>query len=92
MAVEIPEGADSCEVRCGKYKISLTNLRKVFWPELGKTKRDLLLYYDAISAVLLPHVKERAMVMKRYPNGIEGKFFFTKRTPAYKPDWLETFD
>jgi bifunctional non-homologous end joining protein LigD len=90
MAIEIPADVDSCEVKSGKHRVSLTNLRKVFWPQLGKTKRDLLLYYDAISQFLLPHLKERAMVMKRYPNGIEGQFFFMKRTPAYKPDWLET--
>lgn len=77
-------------MKCGGKKVSLTNLQKVFWPELGKTKRDLLLYYDAVAPVLLPHLQERAMVMKRYPNGIEGKFFFMKRTPEYKPEWLET--
>jgi len=90
MAVEIPKDVDSCDVKCGTKKVTLTNLQKVFWPGLGKTKRDLLLYYARVSQALLPHVKERAMVMKRYPNGIEGKFFFMKRTPLYKPDWLRT--
>ncbi len=90
MPLDIPADVDSYDVKCGTKKVALTNLRKVFWPELGKTKRDLLLYYAAISPVLLPHLKHRAMVMKRYPNGIEGKFFFMKRTPAYRPDWLET--
>lgn len=90
MAIEIPADAESYDLKCGKRRVALTNLRKVFWPKLGKTKRDLLLYYEAIAHALLPHLHDRAMVMKRYPNGIEGKFFFMKRTPAYKPPWLET--
>ncbi len=90
MAVTIPSDVDSWEIRCGKCKLTLTNLRKVFWPELGKTKRDLLLYYASVANVLLPHLKDRAMIMKRYPNGIASKFFFMKRTPSYKPSWLET--
>ncbi|MDQ2712040.1 MAG: non-homologous end-joining DNA ligase [Acidobacteriota bacterium] len=90
MGFEIPPDVEKCDVKCGYRNVSLTNLQKVFWPELGKTKRDLLLYYAAVAPVLIPHLTERAMVMKRYPNGIEGKFFFMKRTPEYKPEWLET--
>lgn len=90
MAVCIPEDVDSYELRCGSKRVALTNLRKIFWPALGKTKRDLLQYYADISDTLLPHLRDRAMVMKRYPHGIEGKFFFMKRTPEYKPEWLET--
>ena len=90
MVIEIPPDADSCEIKCGNKKLTLTNLKKIFWPDLRKTKRDLLLYYASISTALLPHLKDRAMVMKRYPNGIHGKFFFMKRTPPYRPDWLET--
>ena len=90
MAIEIPADVESCDVRCGNKKVTLTNLQKIFWPQLGKTKRDLLLYYAAVAPALLPHIKDRAMVMKRYPNGIEEKFFFMKRTPTYRPDWLET--
>ncbi len=90
MLLEIPSDTDSAEVASGSSKIALTNLGKVFWPALGKTKRDLLLYYAGISDVLLPHLVQRAMVMKRYPNGIEGKFFFMKRTPEHRPSWLET--
>jgi bifunctional non-homologous end joining protein LigD len=90
MAIEIPADEENCEVRCGKRKITVTNLKKVFWPELGKTKRDLLLYYAAVAPVLIPHLRDRAMVMKRYPNGIHGEFFFMKRTPAHRPDWIRT--
>ncbi len=70
--------------------LRLTNLQKVFWPELGLTKRDLLQYYVDISRALLPHLRDRAMVMKRYPNGIEGEFFFMKRAPEARPEWIRT--
>lgn len=88
--IDIPADVDTCDVRSGGRKVTLTNLQKIFWPALGKTKRDLLLYYAAVSDAVLPHLKDRAMVMKRYPNGITGKFFFMKRTPPYRPEWLET--
>ncbi len=68
----------------------LTNLQKLFWPDDGITKRQLLQYYIDIAPYLLPHLKDRAMVMKRYPNGATGKFFFMKRAPETRPDWLET--
>jgi bifunctional non-homologous end joining protein LigD len=70
--------------------VRLTNLQKVFWPREGYTKGDLLRYYLAVSDYLLPHLQQRAMVMKRYPNGIEGKHFFMKRTPSHAPPWLST--
>lgn len=90
MPVEIPKDVNSCTVKCGNKKLTLTNLQKVFWPDLGKTKRDLLAYYSSIALVIVPHLKGRAIVMKRYPEGIAGEFFFMKRVPAYKPDWLDT--
>ena len=86
----IPNDVDDAEVRIGTRRVSLTNLNKVFWPADGITKRDLLRYYAAVSPVLLPHLCDRAMVMKRYPNGIKGKCFFMKRAPSSRPDWIET--
>jgi bifunctional non-homologous end joining protein LigD len=86
----IPTGVDATTLRVGRRSVELTNLSKVFWPEAGYTNRDLLQYYTAVSPVLLPHLRDRAMVMKRYPNGIHGKCFFMKRTPPSHPDWLET--
>jgi len=71
-------------------EVRLTNLSKVFWPNLGITKRDLLQYYADISSYLLPHLADRAMVMKRYPNGAAGDFFFMKRAPSPRPDWIQT--
>jgi bifunctional non-homologous end joining protein LigD len=87
--LRIPE-TENATVEAGRHTVQLTNLNKVFWPELGLTKRDLLQYYADVSLVLLPHLKDRAMVMKRYPNGIHGKCFFMKRTPSPRPEWLET--
>jgi bifunctional non-homologous end joining protein LigD len=78
------------ELRVGDRTVALTNLRKPFWPNLGITKGDLLRYYAAVAPALLPHVRDRAMVMKRYPNGIDGKFFFMKRAPEGRPEWIET--
>jgi len=86
----IPTRTDEVTLRLGRRSVELTNLGKVFWPEAGHTKRDLLQYYADVSPALLPHLRDRAMVMKRYPNGIHGKFFFMKRTPPSHPDWLET--
>jgi bifunctional non-homologous end joining protein LigD len=86
----IPSDVDHAEVRLGQRTVRLTNLRKPFWPELGITKGDLLRYYAAIAPALVPHLKSRAMVMKRYPHGATGEFFFMKRTPTPRPPWLET--
>jgi bifunctional non-homologous end joining protein LigD len=86
----IPTDVDSVELRAGRRSVHLTNLRKPFWPELGITKGDLLQYYVDVSAALLPHLHDRAMVMKRYPNGAAGDYFFMKRAPSPRPDWIET--
>jgi len=68
--------------------VALTNLSKVFWPDDGITKGDLLQYYADVSPYLLPHIESRAMVLKRYPNGAFGEFFFQKRAPATRPKWI----
>jgi len=70
--------------------VPLTNLEKLFWPKLAITKGDLLRYYASVAPMLLPHLRDRAMVMKRYPNGATGKWFFMKRAPSPRPDWIET--
>jgi bifunctional non-homologous end joining protein LigD len=88
--VELPTDSENEVLRIGACAVQLTNLRKIFWPELGLTKRDLLQYYADVSPVLLPHLQDRAMVMKRYPNGIRGKWFFMKNTPSPRPEWLKT--
>src|SRR4051812_35502184 len=85
----IPTVGDA-ELEVAARRVSLTNLGKPFWPELGITKGDLLQYYADIAPVLLPHLRDRAMVMKRYPNGAAGDFFFMKRAPEPRPAWIET--
>lgn len=90
MSLTIPAHCKTQTVTEGGHRVKLTNLQKVFWPDEGITKRELIEYYASVAPVLLPHLKDRAMVMKRYPNGINGEFFFMKRTPEYAPDWLET--
>ena len=86
----IPDDADDVTIAIAGKAVHLTNLRKPFWRALGVTKGDLLRYYAAIAPALLPHVERRAMVMKRYPNGADGKCFFMKRAPEPRPDWIET--
>ena len=85
----IPADASELEVSIDGHSVRLTNLQKVFWPESGITKGDLLRYYEQVSDYLLPHLVDRAMVMKRYPNGATGDFFFQKRAPVPRPDWIE---
>jgi len=86
----VPEGLRDAKVDADGRAVSLTNLEKPFWPKLGITKGDLLRYYAAVAPALLPHLRDRAMVMKRYPNGATGKCFFMKRAPSPRPDWIET--
>ncbi len=86
--VEIPLGVTDATVEAGGRSVRLTNLPKVFFPETGLTKGGLLQYYADVAPVLLPHIRDRAMVMKRYPNGQMGEFFFMKRTPPGAPSWL----
>ncbi|MGZ7079374.1 MAG: non-homologous end-joining DNA ligase [Thermoanaerobaculia bacterium] len=85
----IPDGAQEVVLRFGDRDVRLTNLKKIFWKNLKLTKRHLLQYYADISPWLLPHIQDRAMVMKRYPNGAEGDFFYMKRAPEPRPDWIE---
>jgi bifunctional non-homologous end joining protein LigD len=90
MPLRIPRDQDNVILTLGGKEVRLTNLRKIFWPELELTKGDLLQYYADVSRVLLPHVRGRAMVMKRYPHGAAGDFFFMKRAPSPRPAWIET--
>ena len=84
----VPSDVDAALVHIGKKSVQLTNLGKSFWP--GITKRDMLRFYADVSPYLLPHLRDRAMVMKRYPNGAGKPFFFMKRAPSPRPEWIET--
>ena len=85
----IPTDANDVVLNFGAREVRLTNLPKLFWKNLKITKRDLLQYYADISPYLLPHLAGRAMVMKRYPNGAEGDFFYMKRAPEPRPEWID---
>ena len=88
-SIKLPKDKKGLEVEIAGRIVKLTNLDKPFWPQLGITKRDLLQYYIDIAPFLLPHIRDRAMVMKRYPNGASGDFFFMKRAPSPRPSWIE---
>jgi bifunctional non-homologous end joining protein LigD len=70
--------------------VKFTHTAKIYYPEDGYTKGDLLAYYDAVAPLLLPHLKDRPLSLKRYPNGIHQEFFFQKNTPDTYPSWLRT--
>jgi bifunctional non-homologous end joining protein LigD len=86
----IPTDEQNVVVTADGREVRLTNLDKPFWPELGITKRDLIQYYADVSSLLLPHIRDRAMVMKRYPNGAHSEPFFMKRAPEPRPSWIRT--
>ncbi len=72
------------------HRLKFTNLNKVFYPKDGVVKRDLLNYYDAVAPLILPHLKDRPLSLKRYPNGIDADFFFQKEVAESFPKWLRT--
>jgi bifunctional non-homologous end joining protein LigD len=80
----------SATLKVDGKEVRLTNLDKLFWPDLGITKGDLIQYYADVAPLLLPHIRDRAMVMKRYPHGAAGEFFFMKRAPSPRPEWIQT--
>jgi bifunctional non-homologous end joining protein LigD len=77
-------------MRVGRREVNLTNQEKVYFPEPGLTKGDLVRYYVDVAPCILHHVRRRPMQMKRYPHGVDGEFFYQKRVPVPHPDWLET--
>lgn len=77
--------------RVEEREIKLTNIDKLMWPEDGLTKAHLVRYYYGIAPYLLPHIRNRPLVMKRYPDGIYGEAFYQKECPAYAPEWVETY-
>jgi len=83
-------GKHAVEVEVEGRRIPLRNLDKVFYPAAGFTKGDVVDYYVRIAPVLLPHLRGRPLTLKRYPEGVEGEFFYEKRCPRYRPAWLRT--
>jgi bifunctional non-homologous end joining protein LigD len=75
-------------IRRGKRELRLSSLDKVFFPEDGITKGDLLAYYRRVAPAVVPHLRDRPFTMKRYPDGAHGKFFFQKDAPKHMPEWI----
>jgi bifunctional non-homologous end joining protein LigD len=80
--------AKAAIVTVGGRELKLSNLDKVLYPKTGFTKRQLIEYYAAIAPVMLPHLQGRALTVTRWPDGVEGKSFFQKQTPAHAPEWV----
>src|SRR5204863_4688485 len=78
------------EVVVERRKLKLSNLGKVMFPKTGFTKGDLIDYYARVGPTLLPHLRDRPLTLKRYPDGVEGEYFYEKQCPSHRPDWVET--
>jgi bifunctional non-homologous end joining protein LigD len=78
------------EVEVEGKQLRLSNLDKVLYPAVGFTKGQVIDYYTRISPLLLPHLRDRPLTLKRYPNGVEGKYFYEKQAPSHRPDWVKT--
>ncbi len=79
------------EVKVGSTTLRLSNLDKVLYPEVGFTKGEVIDYYSRIAPTVIPHLKDRPLTLKRYPNGVEGKFFYEKQAPSHRLDWVKTY-
>jgi bifunctional non-homologous end joining protein LigD len=78
------------EVEVEGRRLKLSNLDKVFYPATGFTKGQVIDYYRRVAPALLPHLRDRPLTLKRYPDGVEGQFFYEKQCPSYAPDWIDT--
>jgi bifunctional non-homologous end joining protein LigD len=77
------------EVDVQGHRLSLSNLDKVLYPEVGFTKGQVIDYYTRVAPAVLPHLRDRPLTLKRYPNGVEGGHFYEKNAPSHRPDWVE---
>jgi len=86
----IPGSNDEASLEIDGHAIRIKNCNKVFWPQEGYTKRDLINYYDAVADLLIPYWKDRPLSLRRYPDGIEGEAFFQKNVGSSFPSWMRT--
>jgi len=80
----------SVEVEVGGRQLSLSNFDKVLYPAAGFTKGQVIDYYTRVAPALLPHLRQRALTLKRYPNGVDAQFFYEKNCPKHRPPWVDT--
>lgn len=88
---EITEVKRNEEIKVGKYKVAVTNRHKIFWPDEGYTKGDVIDYYDKMADYILPHLKDRPLSLKRNPNGIRDEGFFHKDAGENAPPYVDVF-
>jgi bifunctional non-homologous end joining protein LigD len=86
----VSPASSGIEVRVEDRTLRLTNLDKVYWPEAGFTKGQMIDYYTRIAPVLLPHLRDRPLTLKRYPDGVDGQMFYEKNCPKHRPPWVAT--
>jgi bifunctional non-homologous end joining protein LigD len=84
----LPDGA--LAVLTEGRRLKITNWDKVLFPQAGFTKGNLIAYYARIAPVLLPHLRDRPLTLKRYPNGVEAKYFYEKQSPSHRPEWVQS--
>jgi bifunctional non-homologous end joining protein LigD len=84
----LPEGA--LAVLTEGRRLKLSNWDKVLFPETGFTKGDLIAYYARIAPAVLPHLRDRPLTLKRYPNGVREDYFYEKQSPSHRPEWVAT--
>jgi bifunctional non-homologous end joining protein LigD len=82
--------AERTQVQVGGHRLSLSNLDKILYPEVGFTKGQVIDYYTRVADALLPHMRDRPLTLKRYPNGVDGHFFYEKNCPKHRPSWVKT--
>jgi bifunctional non-homologous end joining protein LigD len=82
--------SEKAELIVAGKRLPVSNLNKVLYPKAGFTKGQVIDYYIRIAPVLLPHLKDRPLTMKRYPNGVDAEFFYEKNCPAHRPKWVKT--
>src|SRR3954464_7039440 len=82
--------AEKAQLEIAGKKLAVSNLNKVLYPKVGFTKGQVIDYYIRIAPVLLPHLKDRPLTMKRYPNGVDREFFYEKNCPSHRPKWVMT--
>jgi bifunctional non-homologous end joining protein LigD len=86
----VPPRRTTVDVEVDGRRLSLSNLDKVLYPKVGFTKGQVIDYYTRVAPVVLPHLHGRPLTLKRYPNGVEGQFFYEKNCPSHRPEWVPT--
>src|SRR6202011_1214745 len=90
LALPVPAKGSAVEVEIDGRGLKFSNLNKVLYPQPGFTKGQVIDYHRRIAPWLLPHLHDRPLTLKRYPDGVDGEFFYEKNCPKHRPDWVQT--